>query len=436
MALSSSAHVGAGETTSVAPAAQKVSWAHRNPERLAWIVLLTAFAIFCVLAVTVPLGVRSYLINAAKPLAAELRLNQGTALVSLRNQEDPLAVVDARSLEPGAQISMAEGAQATLRFALAAEGDAAELATVQLYPGAQVTLVEASRPRFNLSPNPYRLVLRLERGRIRLNPAPQAEGLRPLQVAVETPHAVARLAAGSYALEADDTRTLVANRFGLATVAAAGVELTLGEELRTEVVAGQPPSPPVPLAENLIADGRFEGPLGPPNWLVSFYPTADTSGAQVTTVETGGRQAVRFSRINQPPTHTEAAITQVLNRSVQDYEYLNLQMDVLVRWQSLPGAGEQSSEFPVMFWLDYIDIYGNHQFWTHGFYYRDPPPQWVVTGGTKIAQGVWYAFESGNLLERLPMEGRPLPARINWLKIYASGHNFDSLVTEVRLVAR
>ena len=89
-----------------------------------------------------------------------------------------------------------------------------------------------------------------------------------------------------------------------------------------------------------------------------------------------------------------------------------------------------------MFRLDYEDVYGNHQFWTYGFYYRDPPPQWVVTGGQKIPQNVWFAFESGNLFERLKQEGLPLPAKINYLKIYASGHNYDSLVSEVRLLAR
>ena len=149
-----------------------------------------------------------------------------------------------------------------------------------------------------------------------------------------------------------------------------------------------------------------------------------------------GRSAARLSRINQPPTHSEVAITQVLDRSVHDYEYLNLQMDVLLRWQSLPGAGEQSSEFPLMFRLDYEDIYGSHQFWTHGFYYQDPPAQWVVTGGQKIPQNIWFPFESGNLLERLKAEGLPPPATINYLKVYASGHNYDSLVTEIRLVAR
>ena len=126
----------------------------------------------------------------------------------------------------------------------------------------------------------------------------------------------------------------------------------------------------------------------------------------------------------------------MLGRSVLDYEMVNLLLDVKLHWQSLPGAGEQSSEFPLMFRLDYEDVYGNHQFWTHGFYYREPPAQWVVTGGEKIPQDTWFPFESGNLAERLQLQGLPPPAKLNYLKIYASGHNYDSMVAEVRIVAR
>jgi hypothetical protein len=201
---------------------------------------------------------------------------------------------------------------------------------------------------------------------------------------------------------------------------------------RTIIPDELPPNDPLPLPENLIVNGDFQEPLGPPTWLLSRYPD-DPGSVAVEIVSAEGRNATRFRRLNQTPIHTEVGITQVLDRSVQDFEPLVLQMDVLLRWQSLPGAGEQSSEFPLMVWLDYEDIYGNHQFWTHGFYYRDPSAQWVVTGGQKIQPNLWFPYESGNLFELLPMAGRPPPAKINWIRIYASGHNYESLVSEVRL---
>lgn len=406
----------------------------KNPVQLAWVILLTAFSIFCILAISIPLGIRWYLLNASEDLPITLRVNAGTVLAITPETDDPIAIVDARTLSAGTQIQTDQSSQATLAFAIADKPESPELATIQVYPNAQVEITEASRPRFALSSNPYHILLTVRGGRVRVNASnPQPRGL---EMQVETPQTAIDLTAGSYAVEVTNDETLVATRFGEAVVVASGEQRIVGEGQRSEIATGQPPSDPVQLPENLIADGDFQEELGPPNWLVTAYPDNESTAGTATVTEQGGRNTTRFSRINQPPTHTEVAITQVLDRSVHDYESLNLQMDVLLRWQSLPGAGEQSSEFPLMFWLDYEDIYGNHQFWTHGFYYRDPPPQWVVTGGTKIAQNVWYPFESGNLFDRLPLEGRPPPAKINWLKVYASGHNYDSLVTEVRLVAR
>ncbi len=251
-----------------------------------------------------------------------------------------------------------------------------------------------------------------------------------------TPHGVVTLKPGSYAVQVSADQTQVVTRQGQAVVEADDRRVAVQEGSSVTVQAGQAPGDPKAAADNLIANGDFQEPLGPPTWLVSQYPADDPTAGQAELTTVGGRTAARLSRINQPPTHSEVAITQVLERSVHDYEYLNLQMDVLLRWQSLPGAGEQSSEFPLMFRLDYEDIYGNHQFWTHGFYYQDPPVQWVVTGGQKIPQNIWFPFESGNLLERLKAEGLPLPATINYLRVYASGHNYDSLVTEIGLIAR
>jgi hypothetical protein len=245
------------------------------------------------------------------------------------------------------------------------------------------------------------------------------------------------LVPGSYAVQVNDDHTQVSTRQGEVRVEGDAGQVIVTDGLSTSVAASQPPTAPAAASDNLIANGDFQEPLGPPNWLVSRFPEENGAVEGDIEIETsGGRNVVRFSRINQPPTHTEVAMTQVLDQRVHDYETLNLQMDVWLRWQSLPGAGEQSSEFPLMFRLDYQDIYGNHQFWTHGFYYRDPPPQWVVTGGQKIPQNVWFAFESGNLFERLKEEGLPPPAKINYLKIYASGHNYDSQVAEVRLMAQ
>jgi hypothetical protein len=51
--------------------------------------------------------------------------------------------------------------------------------------------------------------------------------------------------------------------------------------------------------------------------------------------------------------------------------------------------------------------------------------------GEQIPRGVWYPYESGNLLELL---GDSRPMYVTELTIYASGWNYDALVSEVQLI--
>lgn len=407
----------------------------KNPVRIAWTVLLICFVAFCLLAVTIPLTMRWFLLHSEVEQPGMLRVTQGTILILPEGADDPIAVVDSRAVAPGTLIQTDQGAQATIGFSQSKDADSPDIATIQVYPAAQLIIARSTRPRFALSDDPNGLSLAVTSGRVRIN---TSEALpNGLAVDVVTPHATIALSPGSYAVKVDSEHTQVATRSGEARVEGEGGQVVVAEGQSTSVTPAQPPSAPAAAADNLIVNGDFEDPLGPPTWLITSFPNdSDATTGEVNTETLSDRNVVRFSRINQPPTHTEIGITQVLDQSVQDYETLSLQMDVLLRWQSLPGAGEQSSEFPLMFRLDYQDIYGNHQFWTHGFYYRDPPPQWVVTGGQKIPQNVWFAFESSNLFYRLKEEGLPPPAKINYLKIYASGHNYDSLVSEVRLMAQ
>ncbi|MEA3337794.1 MAG: hypothetical protein U9R25_18025 [Chloroflexota bacterium] len=406
----------------------------KNPSRTAWVILTIAFSVFCLLATTIPLGIRYYLVHARAPRTALLQVSSGTVLLATDDADEPIAVVDRREVPEGTLIQTDQTSQASLVFPSGEGEDSVELATVHIYPNGQMTLVSTTRPRFSPSKDADHIEIDVGRGRVRVNRAELEP--RGLLFDVSTPQAQIRLDPGSYAVDVSDDLTQVSTRFGNAVVTAEGKSILVETGHGTQVAIGQPPSSPHEAADNLISNGDFQEPLGPPTWLINTYPEEDPSAGQAEVRADNNRQSVRFWRINQPPTHSEVGITQVLDHNVSDYEVLNLQLDVMLRWQSLPGAGELSSEFPLMIRLDYEDIYGNHQFWIQGFYYRDPPDQWVVTGGEKIPSNVWFPFESGNLIEQLPEQGLPPPAVINYVKIYASGHNYDSMASEVRLMAR
>ena len=396
--------------------------------------MVLSFVGFCVLATGLPLGLRWFILHSQVQRSALLRVISGTVLVVPTADSDPIALQDQRTVDGGTVIKTDARSQAVLTLAVDAKEGAEKTASVQIYPGAEITLTHATRPRFRWSSDPVHLTLNVRSGRVRLDLSPAAPNGQ--RVTVTTPHGTSTLQPGSYGVQVNGDQTQVAVRDGEAVVESGGRAVLLEHGVSSTIVAGQGPGAPRLAAEDLILDGDFDQPLVPPQWLVAKYPADDPSAGQTEILTVDGRAAVRLSRINQPATHTEVSITQVLGKDVHDYESLVLQMDVLLRWQSLPGAGEQSSEFPLMFRLDYEDIYGNHQFWTHGFYYQNPPPQWVVTGGEKIPQNVWFPFESGNLIDVLQEQGLPPPATLNYLKIYASGHNYDSLVSGVGLIAR
>ncbi|MBW7885338.1 MAG: hypothetical protein H3C34_22445, partial [Caldilineaceae bacterium] len=140
-----------------------------------------------------------------------------------------------------------------------------------------------------------------------------------------------------------------------------------------------------------------------------------------------------FVRQGEDNVPTEVGIHQTINKDVNVYDKLYLQLDVKLLFQSLSGAGYLSSEYPLRVEITYTDIYGKQLTWGHGFYYRDPDnPNWKIVNGEKIPPFNWYTYRSPNLLDLLK-ETRP--ARIDAVRVYASGWNYQSMVSEVYLLA-
>ena len=285
---------------------------HKNPTRLAWAVLLICFIIFCMLAVTIPLSLRWYLLHSEVNQPGMLRVAVGTILMLPGNADEAIAVVDSRPVETGTLVQTDNNSQGTLGFTQNKTASSPEIVTVQVYPSAKVVLVRSSRPRFELSTDPNRIALEVKSGRVRINTSETSPN--GLSVGVITPHATIDLAPGSYAVQVSAEETQISTRLGEALVDAGGDQIRVPEGLSTSVAAGKPPTDPAAAAVNLIDNGNFEEPLGPPTWLVNQFPEDNGASAGEAAIDTStGRQAVRFSRINQPPTHSEVAITQVLD---------------------------------------------------------------------------------------------------------------------------
>lgn len=397
----------------------------KNPQRLAWIILSVAFVIFCILTVSIPLGIHWYVINAAQVHETALAAVRGTVVVQELDAEGPMAVMATKDDVPeGATITTDATSQAFVEFF--------EDSTLHLYNKTQVIIHKTRSPRFGLSSKPNTIVLEVTGGRVRIGVAPSMKS--PLNFQVQSPHAAVELEEdGSYSVEVSSEEFHLTVRDGRAEVIAMGKMVELGQGERTTVEIGREPLGPLPAERNLVVNGDFKEPLTK-GWTV-YHEQIDPEEVSGKTeiLIMGDRQAVRFWRMGKASNHGETGIIQVIDKDVRDFTSLALHISARLLDQSLPGAGTLSSEFPVMVRLDYKDINGNDNFWTHGFYFKDPVADWRIVNGEKIPRYVWYPYESPNLMEEL---GDVKPALITSVRVYASGWDYQSMASQVQLLAK
>ena len=407
----------------------------QNPQRVAWIILIANFTACCFLTLAVPTAVRSFVLHATRPLTSYLTTTQGTVQLRTPGASDPSAVpdgVERREVLEGSQIATDNTAQALLVISLDKAGQQV-LTQLQLFPNSSLRITYCRSPRFSFSQDFYDLNLVLEKGRVRVA---ATDGDRAIKVSLATPHGETYFGDGTMDVVVRGTESQITTLSGTARVLAAGTEVSAGAGQRVAVSAGRAPGLPVPAEQNLVSNGTFSADLMS-SWekVVEIDPDHEPGEVSLTTV--GERPAARFWRRAEDGAPNMIGVLQVLNQDVQGLDSLVLQLDVQIMNQSVPAGGWRASEYPVMVDLAYTDIYGKSLHWRHNFYWYDLPPgsTWdrPTTGSEKIPLGVWYTFESKNLIEEL--RDTP-PARLNSITISARGHDYESMVSDVALVAK
>jgi hypothetical protein len=403
----------------------------RNPERVAWSVLLAAFVVFGALAVFIPLGIRWYLTNAMRAYEAKVTCLEGTAVVEDPEQGSarPVLKGETFSVPEGMVVSVDETAQATITFF--------DESQVRLFPSSSVVLQRMRSPRFGFSQHSAAITLYARGGRLYANTV--LRGAAPVVFGIESLQAQTLLAEdGSYILEVSNEQTDVIVQRGTAEVAAVAVpqsggtaKVELTSRQRTVVQFGQPPLAPLKAERDLVANGDFAAPLST-GWTVFNDQGGD--GGEVdgtaTLVVDEGRRAVRFLRTGGEFNHCETIIEQAINRDLPDpLTTLRVQATVKLVEHTLSGGGYLSSEYPLMIRIRYRDIYGSENEWIHGFYYQNTSNN-PTKDGQEIPQSKWYFYESDNLLSVLSIR----PQRIVSLRVYASGWNYESEVSQISLI--
>jgi len=397
----------------------------RNPERIAWVVLLLAFVGFCLIVAGVPLGIRWYLLNAEEELTALVEPLVGTVVVepSLGSGPTPLCKGQSMAVSEGTVIRMDETSEAVVTFF--------DHSFMRLFSKTTVRLDRLRAPRFGMSPLANSVHLSLLGGYIRIGTALSLDA--PLDFRVNALQGETLLDAdGSYALQASNERAEIATYRGRARVRASGTEVELNPRQRTQVALGQAPQPATGVARNLLTNGDFRESLDI-GWR-TFNDQGTDGGSvdgHVDLVVDEGRKAVKLWRSGGQGNHCETVLEQTIDQRLPDpVTSLIVRATVKLRYQSLSGGGYLSSEYPLMIRLTYRDVYDSETEWIQGFYYQNVDGN-LTTYGQQLPRDRWNFFESGNLLETLPIK----PFKIVRLRVYASGWDYESLISDISLTA-
>lgn len=404
-----------------------------NPERIAWAVLVVSFSIFVALVVTTPLIVRWYVRNARVRHRVSLRVQRAPLSVVQGGRGRPVSVAeDSDNIPEGSSISTSNATSGRLVMRAPRAKGGSLVATAQIYDETGVVLLSARSPRFSSSPLPRHIALEVRTGRVRVNVPDNGE--RGTIVEVHTRHGTITLREGSYEIKVN-TATEVTVRYGEASVVGdTRGTLSLGPQERALVDSGGMEGP-LPAARNLLVDGDFQDPLGAGWQTYSEQTDPQQPPGRVSVVANEGQEVAEFYR--NASNHAEVGIRQDISYDVRDFTSLELHVAVRIISQSIlgfGGCGYLGSECPIIVRIDYEDIHGTDHGWLHGFYTGEPADDWPIHGwAERIQPRSWQPYSSGNLMEEL--SDAP-PAFIKGVTIYASGHSFHAMVTEVELLAQ
>jgi len=396
----------------------------KNPERRAWLILLAAFALCCAIIVAVPLSIRAHLMGAVRERDVTVESLSGTVVIDapVGAGPRPLSQGESDTISPGTTIRVDESSEAVVQLF--------DHSFMRLYGGTTIKLERAESPRYGASPLPNAVRLSLVGGRVQIGTAISLD--TPLDFQVSTLQANTTLNAdGSYAIEVSNDRTEVVCYRGEAQVEALDETVELVGRARTAVSFGSAPEPASDIARNLIVNGDFVDAFEPA-WRLFNDQGADGGEVDGTIemVVDQGLRAARFARSGADGNHCETILEQTIDQPVPDpLTSLKVRATVKVRYQGLSGGGYLSSEYPLMIRITYRDVYDSEAEWIAGFYYENDSGN-PTTYGISIPRDSWYAYESDNLLENLPIR----PYRIVRVRVYGSGWDYESLISDINLI--
>ncbi|MCP4538257.1 MAG: hypothetical protein GY832_14045 [Chloroflexi bacterium] len=416
-----------------------------NPERLAWTILLTSFLVCIGLVALIPLSGRWYMVNASIAQYVTLEVQSEALGVVSAGLGRPEHVSENLDEVPERTIVTTESTALGRFVVRTPQTNHPIITTIQLYGDTEVMLEEANSPRFVTSPLPHQITLGVRMGQVRIHIPPSDD--RSTVVTVNTPHGMTTLVEGSYDIKVNST-TEITVRSGQAEVNKDTqiTSLVPGERI---VMDDEQINDSQPVARNLITNSDFVNPLEE-TWF-SYNKDIERDDQPVGRVQRGeieGRSVIVIAR--EGIGHAETGITQTLDADISGLR--SLQLHFLLRTtgnaiseHNIPVCGSEGSECPVMVRINYQDAHAVDREWIQGFYWQldqneeiQPNPLTCTVCTTRnehiqVQRDAWYPYNSPDLLPQLSQDGNP-PTKIEAVTIYASGHTYHSIISEVSLI--
>lgn len=429
----------------------------KQTQRLAWVIVLVAFGVFCSVCVGSTTGIYFFFFESTVALDAVLHVGRGTAVITTQDlAERGIRGQDAYTLvNRPAQISTDSQSQFTVSFYVTDENQVPQLvAAVTLKNTSAFTLRRANRPRFQWSNGRYEIELQNFTGEmdVVVLGAPQRSLL--MRIYTQRDELVYINQPGRYMLSANDIYFHTANRAGEAILFSANRESNLlipaGQEGR--IFVGRSPVF-YPARVNLLENSLFvfdmpapseDGVTALPGRWGCANIQADLPRGVYLPGTIDGRLALRLRRAEDASTNGETRCKQPFagdGKAVSQFNYLELETTFYLNYQSLSECGIEGSECALMLHLQYVDTNGVPREWYQGFYYNLNPAfdfykqrcASCMQDHLQVNEKTWYTFETGNLFNVLPADARP--AAITNVEFYASGHQYDTFISDIALYA-
>lgn len=415
----------------------------KSPQRLAWITVIGAFMVFCLLCYG---GVRLaqwVLFDLPMDLDTQVYVSRGTMGVASASDGNEIVVRNKYILNSNDRVRTDSQSQGHITFRNPVD-DNMILATVHLRADSQVTLEHAERPRLGLGDNPYTIRLIKARGRFEVNIAAQIDRDFILEISGEG-HTVRIQQTGYYIIEFGVESVTVWTRRGEALMINAqnrATAVTAGKQAmwdtENNLVIGVP-------SQDLIANSQFEEgqatiPLG---WGCDLgeQDRPDDPPGKRERIYFYDRYSLHIWRSSNLQLFEARTGCERRNIDVSGYASLRLRATFYLVSQSLSGCGLAGTECPLILLMTYTDSLGRSHQWLQGFYIFWNQGigrircDYCERDHAQVNAGAWYIFESEDFILDLPVDSADQrPYRIDQIRFYSSGHEYEVYVGELSLL--